>query len=312
MTTAPPHTGHTRLMCSGSGAVVLVDLHAVDLATERHAEEISAGVSSQGSGSFEGWPDGGAGRRRSADQRPDDLQLATAELIDTGQLPGRRPPTWRNWWPPGGGSPSWKPTWPSPGVPTSCSRRRCPQKRGTRPTMAAEGLPVQVACRVVGVAESGFYAWRMRAPPRRSVRHAWLVDVIRQVHVASHGVDGGRRVHAELTLGRGVSSGTARWRCGCAGPGSKGCPATSAGTPCGADRGRSGRPAVQLRCARPAVGHRHHRTSHPGRQGDCAVVLDVYSRRVVGWSIDATQTAALVTNALGMAITNRNPAAGAQ
>ena len=50
-------------------------------------------------------------------------------------------------------------------------------------------------------------------------------------------------------------------------------------------------------------------TEHRTREGKvyCAVVLDVYSRRVVGWSIDATQTAALVTNALGMAIDNRNP-----
>jgi transposase InsO family protein len=38
-----------------------------------------------------------------------------------------------------------------------------------------------------------------------------------------------------------------------------------------------------------------------------AVVLDSYSRRVVGWSIDATQTATLVTNALIMAIANRAP-----
>jgi transposase InsO family protein len=37
----------------------------------------------------------------------------------------------------------------------------------------------------------------------------------------------------------------------------------------------------------------------------CAVVLDVFSRRVVGWSIDATPTAALVTNALGMVIEQR-------
>jgi putative transposase len=41
------------------------------------------------------------------------------------------------------------------------------------------------------------------------------------------------------------------------------------------------------------------------------VVLDVYSRRVVGWSIDTTQTAALVTNALGMAINSRRPPVGA-
>jgi putative transposase len=50
-------------------------------------------------------------------------------------------------------------------------------------------------------------------------------------------------------------------------------------------------------------------TEHPTREGKvyCAVVLDVFSRRVVGWSIDATQTAALVTNALGMAIEGRRP-----
>lgn len=40
------------------------------------------------------------------------------------------------------------------------------------------------------------------------------------------------------------------------------------------------------------------------------MVLDVFSRRVVGWSIDASPTAALVTNALGMAIGHRKPAAG--
>jgi putative transposase len=39
----------------------------------------------------------------------------------------------------------------------------------------------------------------------------------------------------------------------------------------------------------------------------CAVVLDTFSRRVVGWSIDSSQTAALVTNAPGMAIANREP-----
>jgi putative transposase len=39
----------------------------------------------------------------------------------------------------------------------------------------------------------------------------------------------------------------------------------------------------------------------------CAVLLDVHSRRVVGWSIDSSQTAALATNALGMAISNRSP-----
>jgi transposase InsO family protein len=50
-------------------------------------------------------------------------------------------------------------------------------------------------------------------------------------------------------------------------------------------------------------------TEHHTREGKvyCAVALDTFSRRVVGWSIDSSQTAALVTNALGMAIANRDP-----
>lgn len=53
-------------------------------------------------------------------------------------------------------------------------------------------------------------------------------------------------------------------------------------------------------------------TEHPTREGKlyCAVVLDVYSRRVVGWSIDSNQETSLVTNALGMAIENRDPTDG--
>ena len=53
-------------------------------------------------------------------------------------------------------------------------------------------------------------------------------------------------------------------------------------------------------------------TEHPTREGRvyCAVVLDVFSRRVVGWSIDNSATSGLVTSALGMAISNRQPHPG--
>ena len=59
------------------------------------------------------------------------------------------------------------------------------------------------------------------------------------------------------------------------------------------------------------MGHRHNRAPQ-AREGKlyCCVVLDAFSRRVVGWSIDAAQTAALVTNALGMAIDGRRPEPG--
>jgi len=45
--------------------------------------------------------------------------------------------------------------------------------------MAEEGLPVQLACRVLGVSESGFYDWRSRPPSQRAIRHVWLTDQIR-------------------------------------------------------------------------------------------------------------------------------------
>ena len=66
--------------------------------------------------------------------------------------------------------------------------------------MAAEGIPVEVACRVVEVSVSGYYDWLSRPPSARSIRHAWLTDL----HQASRGVYGSRRVHAELRLGRGI------------------------------------------------------------------------------------------------------------
>ncbi len=50
-------------------------------------------------------------------------------------------------------------------------------------------------------------------------------------------------------------------------------------------------------------------TEHPTREGKlyCCAVLDAFSRMVVGWSIDSSQTALLVTNALGMALARRAP-----
>ena len=48
-------------------------------------------------------------------------------------------------------------------------------------------------------------------------------------------------------------------------------------------------------------------TEHPTREGKvyCAVVLDAFSRRVVGWAIDSRPHATLAINALAMAIENR-------
>ena len=64
---------------------------------------------------------------------------------------------------------------------------------------------MQVATRVPRVSKSGYYEWRGRAPSARAVRHAWLTEQIQAVHLASRGVCGSRRIHAELTLGLGIA-----------------------------------------------------------------------------------------------------------
>jgi hypothetical protein len=53
-------------------------------------------------------------------------------------------------------------------------------------------------------------------------------------------------------------------------------------------------------------------TEHPTREGKvyCCAVLDAFSRKIVGWSIDNSQNTNLVVNALEMAISNRNPQPG--
>jgi transposase InsO family protein len=177
--------------------------------------------------------------------------------------------------------------------------------------IAAEGLPVERACALLGVSVSGCYGWLRRAPSARSIRHAWLTEIISGVHAGSRQTYGAKRVHAELTLGRGIAV----------------CRQTvetlmrQAGL-----RGISGRSKhsknPNVATALDLVDRDFARTEpdrlwvtditeHPTREGKvyCAVVLDTFSRRVVGWSIDSRPAASLVTNALGMAIDSRRPAA---
>lgn len=164
---------------------------------------------------------------------------------------------------------------------------------------------------MLGVSCAGFYAWRFRPPSARAVRHAWLTDVIREVRAASYGNYGAKRVHAELVLGRGVRVGhnavaMLMQRAGIAGRN-------------GARR-RSvpGAPTADDLVDRLFVRDRPNQlwvtdiTEHPNHEGKvyCAVVLDAFSRRVVGWSISHNPTAALTSNALGMAIGQRDAQRG--
>lgn len=73
--------------------------------------------------------------------------------------------------------------------------------------IATEGLSAEAACRVLGVSCAGYYAWRCRAPSARAIRHAWLTDLIGQIHTVPRGTYGAPRVRAELVLGMGISVG---------------------------------------------------------------------------------------------------------
>jgi putative transposase len=178
--------------------------------------------------------------------------------------------------------------------------------------IASEGLPVEVSCRVLAVSAAGYYAWRCRPPSARAVRHAWLTDVIREVHAASYGSYGAKRVYAELVLGRGIQVGhnavaMLMQRAGIA----------------GRNGARKWRGVSGAATAEDLVDRKFQRahpnalwltdiTEHPTREGKvyCAVVLDAFNRRVVGWSISHNPTAALTCNALGMAIEQRDATRG--
>jgi hypothetical protein len=75
-----------------------------------------------------------------------------------------------------GESESSRQSWRSIAGRPSCRRRR-PQRRRTYAAiqvMAAEGLPIEVACRVLGVSVSGYYEWLNRPPSASALRHTWL------------------------------------------------------------------------------------------------------------------------------------------
>jgi transposase-like protein len=64
-----------------------------------------------------------------------------------------------------------------------------PPKTGTAswPSSTVTGVRVRQACYALGVSTSGYYDWKSRAPSARSVRHAWLTDLIGQARDASYG-----------------------------------------------------------------------------------------------------------------------------
>jgi putative transposase len=173
--------------------------------------------------------------------------------------------------------------------------------------LAGEGAPVKQACLALGVSCSGYYEARSRPPSARAIRHAWLSDLIGTVHQASRQTYGSPRVHAELVHAHQITVGLNTVAMLMRRQGLTGLPL----------RRRAKRVPVSATVT-DLVKRDFKRdgpnqlwvtdiTEHPTREGKiyCCVVLDAYSRRVVGWAIDSRQRADLATSALGMAIDSR-------
>jgi putative transposase len=175
-------------------------------------------------------------------------------------------------------------------------------------------FPVRVLCRVLGVSASGFYAWQSRVPSERSLQNAVLVERIRVIHAASDSTYGRARIRAELIeQGTRVShKRVARLMRNAALRGvsrRRGFVATTQRDPA--------KPRAPDLVGRRFVASGPNRlwvadmTYVPTWAGFIylAVVIDVWSRRVVGWSIGEHMCAELVLAALNMAVQTRKPEA---
>jgi putative transposase len=174
--------------------------------------------------------------------------------------------------------------------------------------------PISLLCRMLKVSRSGYYGWKDRSPSKRDRENAALTVKIREIHNRSRRIYGYPRVHAELRA-LGVCCSRKRVARLMRKAGLQGC-----------IRGCRKRTTRRDERAAPApdlVG-RNFAASAPDkvwtadityvstREGFVylAFILDVYSRRVVGWSMAHHLRAQLVIDALEMALQRRKPKGG--
>jgi putative transposase len=175
--------------------------------------------------------------------------------------------------------------------------------------------PVTILCDVLGVSPAGYYAWRSRPESRRSVANRDLVDDIRRVHRDTSGRYGSPRIHVELKAqGRGVSRGRIERLMR-----QHGIRAIMAQP----RRVRTTDSRHDFPIA-PNLLNRNFTAAAPNRiwltdityietdQGwlYLAAVMDLYSRRIVGWAMADNLRTQLPSAALQMAISAQRPGAG--
>jgi putative transposase len=169
--------------------------------------------------------------------------------------------------------------------------------------------PVRLMCRALRVSSSGYYAWRVRPESARTRYDRELTSVIRRLNAESDGTYGSPRMHLELV--------TEDHRCGRAKvarlmrvAGLKGCPKRRFRV----TRKRGLVPATNLLDQDFSAEQANDRWASDTTfiwtgQGwlYLAVVMDLYSRRIIGWSMSRRNNRHLVLNALHMALGQREP-----
>lgn len=171
---------------------------------------------------------------------------------------------------------------------------------------------VTTMCRVLGISPSGYYAWRRRPLAARAIRDVIVSAEIDAVHRGSRRTYGAPRIHAELAA-RGIRVGRKRVARLMRARGIQGISRRKSVVT--TQRSETGRPA-------PDLVDRQFTVSGPDRLWVAdityvptwtgflylAVVLDAWSRRVVGWAMETHLRTGLVLAALNMAVAQRRPA----
>jgi putative transposase len=176
-------------------------------------------------------------------------------------------------------------------------------------------FPVSVMARVLGVSKAGFYAWLRRPASSHAQADAALLKRIRTVHATSRETYGAPRVHAELRT-EGERHGRKRIARLMHDAGLVGASRRRHG-PTTTRRDKEARPAPDLvdrnfTADGPDQLWVADITFVPTAAGFLflAVVLDAWSRKIVGWAMANHLRAELVVDALEMAVGQRRPAGG--
>ena len=175
-----------------------------------------------------------------------------------------------------------------------------------------ERYPVATMCRLLDVSTSGYYAWLVRGPSDRDLQDEWLLARIREIHARSDGTYGAPRIHEELKE-QGIHVGRKRVAR----------LLRLAGLH-GVSPRRRYRTTQKDPAARPHEDLVDRNFCVPGPDrlwvSDItfvptwagflflAVVLDAWSRKIVGWAMANHLRTELVLDALDMALYQRKPA----